>query len=161
MTRFSCVVDQHPIFYRQALLWAASLLTYGRRKPESLLIHAVGGLNRKHQYIFDSWGIETRTVQRFDARHPCSNKLRQLESESLRDAPYVVLCDCDIAFCETIESYLTGSSIRACVAALPGLPASEWERLYRIAQLEVPLPKVRTAFKAAETLPTYCNGGLI
>jgi hypothetical protein len=159
--KFSCVVDQHPKFAQQALIWASSLLTYGGQEADSLLIHTVDECDPKYQRIFDSWGIETRIIQRFDPRHPYSNKLTQLDSEPLHAADYVVLCDCDLAFCASITSYLTGNSIRACIAALPGLSFGQWKRLFRTAQLGVPPARVKTAFKGAETLPTYCNGGLL
>src|SRR5271166_3468885 len=118
--RFSCVMDQHPRFVQQALIWAASLLTYAGQEPDTLLIHCVDGLDPKYKKIFDSWEVETRVVQRFDSRHPYSNKLTQLESVPLHSADYVVLCDCDMAFCGSISPWITGDSIRACLAARAG-----------------------------------------
>jgi hypothetical protein len=159
--KFSCVVDQHPKFARQALIWASSLLTYGGQEADALLIHTVDGCDAKYKRIFDTWGIETLVVQRFDPRHPHSNKLTQLESEPLRAADYVVLCDCDLAFCASIASYITGNAIRACIAALPGLSSRQWEHLFQVAQVGVPPARMKTALKDAETLPTYCNGGLL
>jgi MPBQ/MSBQ methyltransferase len=158
--RFSCVVDQKPKFAYQALVWAASLLTYARLESDALVIHCVDGLDPKHEKIFDSWGIETQIVQRFDSRHPYSNKLMQLESGPLHSADYVVLCDCDIAFCGGISRWIAGDSIRACTAGLAGLPPHRWDRLFRMATLDLPPTRVKSWYTRSDTLPTYCSGGI-
>jgi MPBQ/MSBQ methyltransferase len=158
--RFSCVVDRKPKFAQQALVWASSLLTYAEQAPDALLIHFLEGVDPKHEKIFDSWGIETQVVQRFDPRHPYSNKLMQLESEPLHSADCVVLCDCDIAFCESISPWITTDSIRACPAARSGLPPHRWEHLFQMAKLDLPLSRAKAWLTRLETLPTYCSGGI-
>ena len=158
--RFSCVVDQHPKFGRQAFVWALSLLTYGGAETDSLVIHTVGEYCGEYRKVFDDWGIETRIVTAFDLRHPNSNKLAQLESEALQSADYVVLCDCDISFSNDIHSWIGGSSIRARIASYNGLPWVRWERLFDAAGLTLPLGSVMALLDGKETLPTYCNGGL-
>lgn len=159
--KFSCVIDQQPKFARQALTWAASLLTYGAQQADALVIHSVGDCDSAYQQIFEAWGIATPRVARFDARHGPSNKLMQLESELLHSADYVVLCDCDIAFCNNIAPWITGPSVRACIAALKGLSAESWAELFRAAQLTLPVARMKAMLVNAETLSTYCNGGLL
>jgi len=158
--RFSCVVDRDPKFIRQALVWATSLLSYGRQAPESILVHTIGKLDVKYRRIFDSWGIETYEVQPFDSRHPKSNKLTQLESEPLYSADYAVLSDCDIAFCGDISPWIEGDAIRARVASKEGLQRREWAQLFRIAGLELPEFRLGALLSGVKTLPTYCNGGM-
>jgi hypothetical protein len=158
--RFSCVVDQDPKFGRQAFVWALSLLTYGGAETDSLVIHTVGKYSGEYRKVFDDWGIETRVVTAFDRRHPNSNKLAQLESEALRSADYVVLCDCDVSFSDDIHSWIGGSAIRARIASYNGLPWTRWERLFEAAGLTLPSGSVMALLNGEKTLPTYCNGGL-
>jgi hypothetical protein len=156
--KYSCVMDQHPKFSRQALIWASSLLVYGGQAADSLVVHSVGEFDPQCRSILDTWGIETRIVQRFDARHPHSNKLTQLESEPLCAADYVVMYDCDTAFCGDISSWITGDSVRARVASLRGLPPRHWQNLFEVAGLELPASRVTTFLSGEETLPNYCSG---
>src|SRR5690242_8947211 len=124
--KYSCVVDQHPKFGRQAFVWSCSLLAYGGADLSSLIIHTVGDYAKEYKAIFDRWGITTVTVPRFDQRHPNSNKLSQLESPVLDSADYVLLFDCDIAFCGNIAPWIQGDSIRARIASSGGLPPDRW-----------------------------------
>jgi hypothetical protein len=157
--RFSCVVDQHPKFGRQAFVWAASLLTYGGADSHSLVIHTVGEYHGEYRKIFDAWGIETQLVQPFDPRHPNSNKLAQLESGALHSADYVVLFDCDIAFCGDISCWISGDAIRARVASSAGLPPRRWVKVLTAAELPIPEVWVEAMVSQASTLPSYVNGG--
>src|SRR5947208_858660 len=100
---YSCVVDQNPRSAHQAFIWASSLLGYGGQEPESLVVHIVRDCHPNYKALFDSMGVRTVLVEPFDPGHRHSNKLTQLtqlDSEASGSADYVVLCDCDIAFCE-------------------------------------------------------------
>jgi hypothetical protein len=158
--RFSCVIDQHPKFGRQAFVWAASLLAYGGADTDSIVIHTVGEYSGEYRKVFDDWGIEIRVVRPFDPRHPNSNKLSQLESEALESADYVVLCDCDTSFCEDISSEIGGLSIRARIGSYTGLPLHRWEKLYCAAGLDLPDGRITALLDGQPTLPGYCNGGI-
>ncbi len=159
--KFSCVVDQKAKFARQAFVWASSLLKYAGQEPDSILIHFVNQLNPEYKRIFDSWGIKTQMVKPFDSRHPHSNKLAQLESESLHSVDYIVLCDCDIAFCGNISSWITGASIRACIVQYASLTFGQWRQIFQQAGLKLPAARMKALCEDVETLPTYCNGGII
>lgn len=156
---FSCVVDDKPKYARQAVLWAASLLIYGAQSAESLVVHTVGEGDPELRALLSSWGIDVVQIKPFDARHPHSNKLAQFETDSLQDAEYVVLCDCDLAFVAPISPWLRGERIRANVVALPGLPPAQWEMIFAAANLRFPMDRV-LAGNGMRTLPTFCNGGL-
>jgi hypothetical protein len=158
--RFSCVVDQDPKFWRQALVWALSLLTYADRDPEELVIHAVGDLVSEEAEVLKSWGVDVRAVERFDSRHANSNKLAQLESPALQDVPVVVLCDCDLAFCSTVASWIGGDTIRARIGSYSGLTPRQWEHVFKMAGLPRPQMTAKALLDQAKTLSSYCNGGL-
>ena len=157
--KFSCVMDKNPRFGEQALVWASSLLVYGGQVPDSLVIHTVGECVPEHRRIFDNWEIDVRIVQRFDERHPNSNKLAQLESEALHSADYVVLCDCDLAFCSDISFWMSGDTIRARIASSAGLPLRRWRNVFELAGIPLPKARVQALVTRVTTLPSYCNGG--
>jgi hypothetical protein len=124
------------------------------------VIHTVGESSEDFKEILRRWGIETRVVCSFDPRHPNSNKLAQLESEALHSAEYVVLCDCDIAFCGNISPWIQGDSIRARIASFTGLPSHQWARVFSSAGLGLPAMRVKALLHGLDTLPSYCNGGI-
>jgi hypothetical protein len=157
--RFSCVVDQHPKFGRQAFVWALSLLTYGGAETDSLVIHTVGEYCGEYRKVLDDWGIEIRVVTAFDLRHPNSNKLAQLESEALQSADYAVLCDCDIAFCGDISGWIAGESIRARAASSGGLKTDQWVKVFSAANLAAPAAWGEAVLTRATTPASYVNGG--
>jgi hypothetical protein len=158
--KYSCVMDRQPRFAHQALAWAATLLTYGEQKPESLVVHAVDGCHPKVRRILEFWGIATRVVDRFAAHSRNANKLSQLESEALHTAGHVVLCDCDIVFCGNISEWITGDSIRGRTPSYSGLSLKQWSRLFRTANLGIPSATARALLDGKPTLPTYCNGAV-
>ena len=63
---FSCIIDEKPKYARQALLWAASLLTYGQVPADALVVHTVDGCAPEYQRVFDSWGIRLEKAGRFE-----------------------------------------------------------------------------------------------
>jgi len=158
--RFSCVVDQDPKFWRQALVWALSLLTYGDREPEELVIHTVGEPESEEIQVLKSWGVDVRVVEHFDSRHANSNKLVQLESPALQDVQFVVLCDCDLAFCSPVSSWIQGDAVRARIGSYGGLAPKHWEHVFRMAGLPPPQMTAKALLNGAETLSSYCNGGI-
>jgi hypothetical protein len=142
------------------MVWVLSLLTYAGEEAEALVIHRIGQSNAEYMRIFDTWGIPIHTVERFDTSHPNSNKLAQLESRALHDADFVVLCDCDIAFCSQVSSWVRGDAIRARIGSYNGFPPGQWERVFHAAGLPLPKTRVKALLNGLETLPSYCNGGL-
>jgi len=100
-------------------------------------------------------------VTPFDVRHAHSNKLTQLESEDLQAADFVVLSDCDIAFCEDISPWISGDSLRAKVVDIANFSIDHWQRIFSAAQLPLPKSRVASTFDHRETLSSYCNGGLL
>jgi hypothetical protein len=158
--KFSCIIDLDPKFATQALVWAASLLTYGGQQPDSLVVHTIDESPGRFQEILNCWMVQTRILPRFDARHPSSNKLAQLESEALQSADYVVLCNCDIAFCGDISPLIAGDAIRGRTASFAGLTIARWQKIFQLAGLPLPHSRRRALLTGKETLPTYCNGRL-
>ena len=158
---YSCVIDEQPKFAHQAFAWVASLLANTNQKADLLLVHFVNDCHPSYKRLFNSWGVQTRSVKPFDSRHPHSNKLTQLESEPLQAADYLVLCDCDLAFCEDISPAITGDAVRAKVVDLANLSLNHWQQIFSAAHVPFPTEKTKATFDHQATLSLYCNGGLL
>lgn len=158
---YSCVMDQSPRFAYEAFVWASSLLSYAGQDCDSIIVHPVNQLDPIYQRLFNSLRIKSEIVFPFDARHAHSNKLAQLESKLLQSADYIVLCDCDTVFCESIETWVTGDSVRAKIVDVASLSMKHWRRIFSVAHLPLSASTARSSFDGLETLPTYCNGGLV
>jgi hypothetical protein len=126
---------------------------------EAIVIHTIDGCAPEYQRVFDSWGIRLEKVGRFDPRHAYSNKLAQLESTALAEADYVVLCDCDLAFCGSILPWVGGNAVRAVIAARAWFPFRRWKRILAAAGLGRMTSAVPSVSGPA-TLAGFCNGGL-
>jgi hypothetical protein len=158
--KFSCVMGRPPRYARQVLGWAATLLAFGKQKPESLVVHTIGAFEPRVSRILDSWGIATRVVKEFEPSLPHSNKLRQIESDALQDADYVVLCDCDLVFCADIGSWIYGDAIRGRTASYAGISMDKWRGLFQAAEMAFPDSTVTGVLDGKPMPVTYCNGAL-
>ena len=152
---YSCLVDQQSA--HQAFIWASSLLGYGGQEPESLVVHIVRDCHPHYKEHLDSMGVRTVLVEPLDPRHPHSNKLTQLVSDEPSSADYVVLCDCDIAFCEDISPYIVGDAIRATVNNDTTLSLDDWRRIFNDANLPFPTSEAGST----KTVRVYGSGGLL
>jgi LPS sulfotransferase NodH len=132
--RFSCVVDTHPRFEYQSLIWALTLLHVAERPPSEIVVHVVKGVRRSYIAKMRRLGIEVVTVDPFDRRSPYSNKLRQLSSPAL-DADYSVLCDCDIAFGGDPSGHIPRGTIGAKVVGAGTPRYAVWVDIARLAGL--------------------------
>jgi hypothetical protein len=158
--KYSCVMDTPGKFQHQALLWALTLVRRGGQAPENLIVHAVEGTSQKQIDLLRSFGVQVPIVPRYSSVHPFLNKLRQLESETLRAADHVVLCDTDLAFCSPIDAWVVGDRPRVKIVDIANPPLQLWQMLFAAAGLAARPRPAATSLDAAETYANNCNGGL-
>jgi hypothetical protein len=157
---FSCVLDTPAKFQHQVLLWALTLVRRAGRAPENLLVHAVEGADRGQIDVLRQFGARVAMVPRYSRLHPFLNKLRQLESEALRAADYVVICDTDLAFCSPIDRWIAGDRPRIKIVDIANPPLAIWHPLFKAAGFSAPPRPALTSLDARETYANNCNGGL-
>jgi SAM-dependent methyltransferase len=158
--RFSCVVDDQPLFRAQAANWIATLLASGSARADEIVVHVVAGTDAGFRRGLDRQGIRWREVERFgegDAAY--CNKLMQLSSPELRAADCAVLCDTDLAFAGDVRPWLAADAIRAKVVDLPNPPLAVLRELRAAAGLAADPALVSTSFDGESTYATNCNGG--
>jgi hypothetical protein len=158
--KYSCVMDTPAKFQHQTLLWALTLLRRGGQQPENLIVHAVAGGPPAQIRLLRDLGIQVATVQRYSSTHPFLNKLRQLESEILRLADHVVLCDTDLAFHSPIDPFVTGERPRIKIVDVANPPLAIWRALFAAAGFSAAPRPARTSLDGIETYANNCNGGL-
>ncbi|WP_157944592.1 hypothetical protein [Mangrovicella endophytica] len=159
--RFSCVVDEDPIFTTQAFRWVRSLIELGRVSPQDIAVHYVLGTDRvRLAEVFEPLCVSLFPVSRMSWRLPHLNKLAQLQSLFLRDADLAVLCDCDTFFLSDPRPYLVKDQLAAAVVDLSNPPLVIWDELLRRAGLTKGRPDVRTGSSDAPTIFENRNGGI-
>jgi hypothetical protein len=159
--RFSCVVDRHPKFASQAWIWSTTLLRIAGRQPHEVVVHVVEGADGQHLDALREAGAHLVPVPRFDARHPHSNKLSQLESSAFDQAELVVLTDCDIAFADELDGLLSGPEMVAAKRVDTGKPSHDhWKSIFTSAGFD---EEPRLALSTHTLEPTFVhnfNGGV-
>jgi hypothetical protein len=159
-TKYSCVMDTPAKFQHQALLWALTLVRRGGQAPENVIVHAVEGTPQNQIELLRSFGVQVFVVPRYSSVHPFLNKLRQLESETLRAADYVVLCDTDLVFCSPIDAWVVGDRPRVKIVDIANPPLQMWQMLFTAAGLSKPPRPAVASLDGTQTYANNCNGGL-
>jgi len=160
VVRFSCVVDNEPIFLAQALRWARSLIEIAKVPPEDLIVHYTPGSGQDCAARFSPLGVRTTEAQAVSRLRPHLNKLAQLRSAFLRGADLAVLCDCDTLFVADPRPYFAKNMVAATVVDAPNPPIDIWDILLRRAGLTRQRPDIAVGSDAAMTVFENRNGGL-
>lgn len=175
-TAYSCVVDSHPTFYFQSLVWLGTLIHRAGVARADIHVHLTESCDALVQETYEALGVNTARVVPFSRDHGHCNKIRQLASPVLRQYARVILCDCDIAFDRDIAGDLSGIALGAKIVDLPNPPVPvllavleasgiPW-RPARVATTFVQdgsrfeLTRGRDTGDGAATLENNCNGGL-
>ena len=158
--KFSCVMDTPAKFQHQTLLWALTLLERGGLRPEDLVVHAMEGTPSKQVELLRTLGIQVVPVRRYSRVHPFLNKLRQLDSETLRGADHVVLSDTDLAFRAPVGPWIGGDRPRIKIVDVANPPLQIWRALFKAAGFSAAPRAALTSLDGVETYANNCNGGL-
>lgn len=157
----SCVLDNHPKFLMQCWNWLASLDAVGARERAEIVIHYTPTVAADDVAFFESLGARMEPISPFGSGIAAyCNKIRQLETNALRGADYVILCDADLLFAVCPTQYAAGNTIRAKTVDLPNPPFSLCQTLVERAGLGRDVQSVPTDFSPEDlTLSTNFNGG--
>jgi 2-polyprenyl-3-methyl-5-hydroxy-6-metoxy-1,4-benzoquinol methylase len=157
---YSCVVDSHPKFEWQALLWAHSLLRNGDCNAENLKIHCLPGVTKNFRESFNKLNIEIIEIPPFAGGHVYCNKIQQCFSGAFRGFDKVVLTDTDLFFLSP-PKVPNKATFAGKTVDLPVPPLKILQAIYRKAR--IPFPKevlVECALSDQEkTFRTNINGG--
>jgi hypothetical protein len=174
---YSCVVDRDPDFFFQALYFISSLIKLARVPPADIFIHIVTGTDPFCAEAFAALGLHVVWIERFSEHSPHCNKINQLKTKAFDDYDAIVLCDCDLAFCENIEADVSGIKLGAKVVDFANPPLHVLRRILALSNIDAAPETVLTTFIqdptgisrfASEEPPTSqgltlknnCNGGM-
>ena len=158
-TAYSCVVDAHPKFEWQALLWVNSLLRCGC-PPEDLKVHCMPGvtenllasLRRLHVNPVATWPFENGPAY--------CNKMQQCDSTAFDGYDKAVLADVDLFF--LAQPQLPEAAVFAGkLVDLPNPPLAVLKDIYREAGVPFskPVPVDCALGKGERTFKSNMNGG--
>ncbi len=110
--------------------------------------------------LFDHYGAEVVTVERYDPTHGHSNKIALLGSPILAGHDIVVLLDCDTVLVQDPASWLDPRAVAAKLADLPTVSLEELEAIFGHFKCAIPLPRYYHEL-TGDACIAYCNSGVI
>jgi hypothetical protein len=169
--RFSCVVDDGPIFKRQALAWIRTLLASGTANADELVVCLVQGGSGSVFGPGDDDEAFAQNVRRLGGAvcpvprlgtgtAAYCNKLAQLKVGLLREADCCVLCDTDIAFAGNMRSAFKTDAVRAKIVDVDNPPLPVLNALFDMSGITTRPILVPSTVNRRPTFHTNCNGGL-
>jgi 2-polyprenyl-3-methyl-5-hydroxy-6-metoxy-1,4-benzoquinol methylase len=160
--KISCLVDNHPKFIHQSILWLHSIISSGTATKDEIVLHVVEGTDVEFIEYLKNKEIEVQMVPPFGKGNAVyCNKLQQLHSPSLDKADIVVLCDTDLMFVENISSYLNlDSHVAGKIVDMPCPPLEVLQGLFQFTNIRTNPKLVPVDFNPEElTFESNCNGG--
>ena len=160
--KFSCLVDDHPKFIHQSILWLQSLLNRGGAVPDEIVFHVVEGIDSNYVSMLEERNVHVEVVSSFGKGNAVyCNKLQQLHSTIFDDADQIILCDTDLFFVDDITPHLniTGK-VAAKIVDQPCPPLNILETLFQASGIEIKPQLLPVDFQSDEkTFYSNCNGG--
>jgi len=156
-----CVAENTPKYLAQALRLVQSVRWFGGSIADAdVLVCVVGTLDSATIERFSHYGATLRTVERFDARCPVTNKLRFVEQPEARGYSGVLMLDCDTIVVQDFSPLLTGSLFSAKIADGPTMPLDVLAHVFRQFDIPCPEPHYRCTIRGTLTIP-YFNTGVL
>jgi hypothetical protein len=158
----SIVVDAHPRFQYQAMVWLASVTRLASRQPRDLFVHCLPGVGEAFKRRVETLGAHVIDIEPFETGHVYCNKIQAVSPERFAAYDYVVFNDCDIAWTGWLDFTLE-DPFYGRVVDLPNPPLDTLTRLFEAADVTPP-PIVPTGVPGAaqsepRTFASNCNGG--
>jgi len=153
--KFSCVVDNQPIFKAQAYILVNSLLQLAKIDAKNIYIHTVEKVDDEFYTWLTSLGVNIIQINPFSIENPYCNKLQQLKTfQNLEEYDYVMLLDCDIAVFNLEELDLK-EEVYAKIVDFPNPPLTILQDIYKAANLN--FAECESSFSIDNENVTYCN----
>ena len=159
-----CVADNNRKYLDQALRLLQSWRWFGGEIANAdfcvCVVDAVEGSDR---HAYESYGARVHIVERYDKRHPPSNKLRFLQLPDLGSYDHVLLLDCDTIVVRdpySLLNHLYTADFVAKIADLPTVPHEIFESLFAHFDIRLPRRNFHFTVSGQSTIP-YFNAGVL
>jgi len=157
----SCIVDDDPKFLMQGWNWLCSLHRLGTPARADLFVHYVETIEAGRLAPFERMAAKLVPIKPFgEGPAAYCNKIRQLDTEALYDADWVILSDADMAFLACPTALASGAAIRGKLVDRPNPPEPVWRGLLARAGFSEPPACGIELNPGTPTFATNLNGGL-
>ncbi len=134
------------------------------------VLGCTGPIPREAIELFNQYGAEIETIERYDLAHGHSNKIALLGSPILAGHDIVVLLDCDtlvvvLLDCDTLvvqdpAPWIDPSAVAAKLADLPTVSLTDLQAIFRHFKCAIPSPRYYHELTGDAGI-AYCNSGVV
>src|SRR5438034_8299195 len=124
------------------------------------VLGCTGPIPRAARELFDRYGAEIVTVERYDPTHGHSNKIVLLGSPILAGHDIVVLLDCDTVLVQDPAPWLKLRTVAAKLADLPTVFLMELKAIFDHFKCAMPPARYHHEL-TGDACIAYCNSGVI
>lgn len=158
---FTCVAEPTKQFLEQSARLLMSVRWFGGSLAQARFVLGCTGLiPRGALELFDHYGAEVVTVERYDLTHGHSNKIALLGSPILAGHDIVVLLDCDTVLVQDPVPWFDLGAVAAKLADLPTVSLAELQAIFR--HFKCAIPSARYCHElTGDACIAYCNSGVI
>jgi hypothetical protein len=158
---FACVAEPTKQFLEQSARLLMSVRWFGGSSAKARFVLAcTGPVPQEALKLFDHYGAEVVTIQRYHLNHGHSNKIVLLGSPVMAGHDIVVLLDCDTLLVQDPGPWLDQTVVAAKVADLPTVSLAEFQSIFR--HLYCPVPRRRYYHElTGDPCLAYCNSGVV
>ncbi len=160
-TVFTCVAEPTGRFLEQSARLLMSIRWFGGSLAQArFVLGCTGPIPQAALDLFDHYGAEVVTIQRYDRAHGHSNKIALLGSPILAGHDIVVLLDCDVVLVRDPAPWLDLGAVAAKLADLPTISLTDLEAIFR--HFKYAIPSARYCHElTGDACLAYCNSGVI
>jgi hypothetical protein len=158
---FTCIAEPTNEFLEQSARLLMSLRWFGGSLAQARFVLArIGPVPQGVLELFDHYGAEVVSIERYDLAHGHSNKIALLGSPTLAGHDVVVLLDCDTLLVRDPACWLNPDVIAIKLADLPTVSLAELQAIFRHFKCPVPSPRYHHELTGDECI-AYCNSGVM
>ena len=158
---FTCIAEPTKRFLEQTARLLMSVRWFGGSLAQvRFVLGCTGPIPRAARELFDRYGAEIVTVERYDPTHGHSNKIALLGSPILAGHDIVVLLDCDTVLVQDPASWLNLRAVAAKLADVPTVSLAELQAIFCHFKCAMPLARYYHEL-TGDACIAYCNSGVI
>ncbi|MCD6476962.1 MAG: sulfotransferase, partial [Candidatus Aenigmarchaeota archaeon] len=157
-----CVAENNPKYLSQALRLLQSLRWFGGKVANAdFLLCSVDNIDEEYKKEFLKFNAFIEVANRFNAKHPPSNKLSFFNQERIQNYDIVMLSDCDTLIVDDFSEYLYTNVFQAKIADDQTVSPQIFEKLFKQAGLDYPESDIYYTTVTNKPTIWYCNSGVL
>jgi hypothetical protein len=158
---FTCIAEPTNQLLEQSARLLMSLRWFGGSLAQArFVLGCTGPIPQQALELFDHYGAEVATVERYDPTHGHSNKIALLGSPILAGHDLVVLLDCDTVIVQDPARWFNQDAVAIKLADLPTVSLAELQEVFR----HFKGPMLSASYRhelTGDACLAYCNSGVI